>query len=283
MKQQLWRVILATVSVLALNGVSAHVQAQSETDKPAAKTDKPAAGTANPEVEERALPILKKACDFLAQAQHFSVTFDTGHDAVQDSGVKIEYGGTQKYTIRRPDHARIDTEKRNGNQRGFRFDGKEIAVFDTDQKVYATVEHPGTIDEAFKYFVDQLDMPLPISQLFASTAPGLLDSTPILRYVDTSTIAGVRCDHLVGRRKNTDFQVWIAQGDQPLFQRLIITYKNAEGAPQFWAQFRDWNFAPEVPDALFAFTPPEGSQKILFAPLLTEAQAETTKSKGGVQ
>lgn len=107
----------------------------------------------------------------------------------------------------------------------------------------------------------------------------------MLRYVDEQTIAGVRCDHLVGRRKNTDFQVWIAQGDQPVFQRLIITYKHAEGVPQFWAQFRDWNFAPEVPDSLFAFTPPEGSEKIPFVPLLTvtEAQAKTTKSRGGVQ
>ena len=76
----------------------------------------------------------------------------------------------------------------------------------------------------------------------------------------------MRCDHLAGRRKNTDFQIWIAQGDKPLFQRLIITYKLAEGQPQFRAQFQRLELAPEVPDSLFAFTPPEGSEKIPFLP-----------------
>jgi hypothetical protein len=282
MEQKLWRIVLAVVSALALTGVWAGAQAQSGTDKPAAKTDKPAADTATPDIEERALSILKKANDFLVQAQHFSVTVVDGYDTVQVSGVKIEYGATRKYTIRRPDRVRLDTEQRNGNQRGFRFDGKEIAVFDSDQKVYATAEHPGTIDEAFNYFVDQLQMPLPLSQLFSSTLPGMLDSTPFLRYVDTQTIAGVRCDHLVGRRKGVDFQVWVAQGDQPVFQRLIISYKYAEGEPQFWAQFSDWNFSPDVPDSLFAFTPPEGSEKIPFAPR-TQAKAETSEKKGGSQ
>ena len=60
-------------------------------------------------------------------------------------------------------------------------------------------------------------------------------------------------------------QLWIAQGDQPLPRRLVLTYKKAEGQPQFWAQFSDWNLSPEVPDSLFVFTPPEGAAKIAFA------------------
>ena len=133
---------------------------------PKAGAGKSASAAANPDVEAKAFAILKKANDFLAQAQHFSVTADTDYDTVQDSGVKVEFGATRKYTIKRPDHVRIDTDQRNGDHRGFRFDGKEIGVFDTDQKVYATAERPGTIDEAFAYFVDQLQMPIPLSELF---------------------------------------------------------------------------------------------------------------------
>lgn len=279
MNRTMWRPVLTVALTCVFLG--APVGAQQTKSKAKAEQAK-SEDKAKAEVEERAFAILKKANDFLAQAQHFSVNVENGYDAVQASGLKVEYGATRKYTIRRPDHVRIDTDQRNGNQRGFRFDGKEIAIFDTDQKVYATVEHPGTIDEAFNYFVDQLQMPIPLSQLFSSTLPGMLDSTPVLRYVDTATIAGVRCDHLVGRRKNVDFQAWIAQGEQPLFQRLIISYKRAEGAPQYWAQFSNWNFAPEVPDSLFAFTPPEGLEKIPFA-ARTQAKAETTEPKGGTQ
>src|SRR5262249_16130248 len=233
MKQKLWRIILAVVSALALTGVWADAQQPSGADKSAAGTDKPAAGTANPDLEERAVSILGKATTFLAQEQHFSVTVEMGYDAVQPSGLKVEFGATRKYTIRRPDHVRIDTEMRDGDQRGFRFDGKEIAVFDMNQKVYATEEHPGTLDEAFGYFIDHLQIPLPLAELFSSPLPGLVDTTLVLRYVDESTIAGVRCDHLVGRRKKIDFQVWIGQADKPVFQRLILTYKHEKGEPQF--------------------------------------------------
>jgi hypothetical protein len=79
--------------------------------------------------------------------------------------------------------------------------------------------------------------------------------------------------------------VWVAQGDKPLLQRLIITYKREEGEPQRWAQFRDWNLSPDVPDSVFAFTPPEGAEKIPFAPrkvAATEA-AEITEPKGGTK
>jgi hypothetical protein len=55
----------------------------------------------------------------------------------------------------------------------------------------------------------------------------------VLRYVDEQTIAGVRCDHLVGRRKNVDFQVWISQSEPPVFERLIITYARRATATVF--------------------------------------------------
>ena len=199
--------------------------------------------------------------NFLSQAPKLSVTIESGYDAVQPSGLKVEFGETRKYTIRRPDRVRFDTDSRDGNQRGFVFDGKEIGIFDTNQKVYATVAESGTIDHAFAYFIDHLQMPLPLAELFASNLPKFTRNVEALYHVEETTLAGVKCDHLVGSTKNIDFQMWIAQGDKPLPQRLIITYKREEGEPQRWAQFREWNLAPEVPDSLFAFTPPEGAEK----------------------
>jgi hypothetical protein len=44
-----------------------------------------------------------------------------------------------------------------------------------------------------------------------------------------------------------------------------MTYTDAAGQPQFRAQFTGWNLAPDIPDALFVFTPPAGAAKIAFA------------------
>ena len=48
---------------------------------------------------------------------------------------------------------------------------------------------------------------------------------------------------------------------------------------QFWAQFGEWNLAPEVPDTLFVFTPPAGGAKIVFA-LQQRMQPGAAQEKG---
>jgi hypothetical protein len=221
--------------------------------------------TAASERDERAMAILKRMADFLSQTQRFSVTVDIGFDLVQDSGQKIEFGETRTIVIRRPDRARIDITKGDGATSGFIFDGQQIAVFNTREHVYATAAKPGTLDDAIVYFMNDLDMRFPLSDMLSSK---LVETLPAkvraAYYVEQASIAGVPCDHLAIRGDWADLQLWIAQGDQPLPRRLVMTYKHAEGQPQFWAQFSDWNLSPDVPDSLFVFTPPEGAAKIAF-------------------
>ena len=222
---------------------------------------------AHPAMDEQAMAVLKRMTAFLTQAQRFSVTVDTGFDVVQESGQKIEFGETRQMVLRRPDRLRIEATKRNGAQSGMVFDGKDIAVFNTKENVYATVASPGTVDQAIAYFLTDLDMRLPLADWldsqFAKTLP---ERVRAAAYIEPSQIAGVPCDHLALRGDEADLQVWVAQGAQPLPRRLVITYKREDGRPQFWAQFGEWNLAPEVPDALFVFTPPAGAVKIAFAP-----------------
>src|SRR5262245_42881465 len=114
--------------------------------------------TAKPEIEEQAMAVLKWMAEFLTQAQRFNVMVDTGFDVVQDSGQKIEFGETRQIVLRRPDRVRIEATKRNGFKSGMFFDGKDLAVFNTKENVYATVARPGTVDEAIAYFLNDLDM-----------------------------------------------------------------------------------------------------------------------------
>ena len=123
---------------------------------------------AKPELEEKAMAVLKRMAEFLSQAQRFSVTLDIGFDAVQDSGQKIEFGETRQIVLRRPDHLRVDATKRDGAKSTLLFDGKDITVFHPQENVYATVAKPGSVDEAIAYFVQDLDMRLPLAELLTS-------------------------------------------------------------------------------------------------------------------
>ena len=44
-------------------------------------------------------------------------------------------------------------------------------------------------------------------------------------------------------------QLWIARGKEPLPRRVVITYKNAPGQPQFRADLYDWKIGGAAADA----------------------------------
>ena len=229
--------------------------------------------------EQRAMAILKNMSQYLAQAERFSVTIRDGYDAVQQSGQKVEFGELRKVTVSRPDHLRIEVERSDGEKGLVIFNGKDLTVYTADKNVYATVSRQGTLDQAIKYAVDDLKIRVPLAIMLLSTLPSELDSLVVSAdYVETTTITDVPCDHLAVRTsKGVDFQVWVAQGSEPLPRRIVITYKDETGQPQFWADLSNWNLAPEVSDALFTFVPPDGADRIQF---LAEVRGDAAK-KGG--
>ena len=221
--------------------------------------------SARSDADERAAKRVEAMASFLAKAPRLSVTADNTYDVVQDSGQKIEFGEQRVMTLRRPDRARIEANRRDGTRRGLVFDGKQIAVFDVDQKVYATAAKTGTTDAAFDYYKNDLDMRLPLSDLLASDLPQKVsDMLGSARLVGEETVNGVATDHVALRGDTADLQLWIARTGDPLPQRLVITYRLAEGQPQHEASFSGWNLAPDVPDSAFTFTPAEGAQEIPF-------------------
>jgi len=240
-----------------------------------------AAPTDQNKSEEQAMAVAKRMADFLSQAQRFSVMLDIGFDAVQDSGQKIEFGETRKILLSRPDRLRIDTTKRSGAEDEVIFDGKDIIVYNPKENVYAMEAKPGNVDEAIAYFVNDLGMRLPLAEMLDSNLAKMLpERVREAAYVEHSSIAGVPCDHIALRGDKADMQLWVAEGDKPLPQRIVITYKREDGRPQFWANFTAWNLAPKVRDSLFAFTPPKGAVKIAFSPRQMMQTGET-EMKGG--
>jgi len=245
-----WRFAPALMLVFVLGNTLAHAQ-----DTKAATS----------EIDEKTMAIIMRMAEFLAKAQQFSVTEDIGYDVLQDWDQKIEFGSTRKVVVRRPNRMAMDITDRDGTRRGFRFDGKLIAFFGLDEKVYATAEKPGDLDAAFSYFTNDLQMSLPMADLLTNNFPkSLKDKINEAYFVEDATIGGTPCDHVAIRNDVVDAQLWIAKGDKPVLQRVVLTYKQEDGQPQFWANFRDWNFSPETPDSLFTFTPADGATRIAF-------------------
>ena len=236
------------------------------------------------ESQAQANEILMRMAEFLKGTQRFSVTVRGDYDAVQTSGQKIEFGEMRKVTVSRPDRLRVEGERSDGGKMLTVFTGKEIMLIDSASNVYASQPQPGDLDDAIIHFVRDLGMKLPLAMLLVSQLPTeLKNRVRSVDYVEKTKVNGVASHHLAARGDAVDFQVWVADGERPLPQRIVITYKTAKGEPQFRADLTEWNVAPAVTDATFAATPPAGAQKIAFAaqlPRISQANRKPSADKG---
>ncbi len=277
-----WRQALRTVATVALllaTGLAYSQQAAPGTKSPST--------IAMSESQVQANTILMRMADFLSGAQAFSVSVQGGYDAIQSDGQKIEFGESRKVTLSRPDRLRMEGQRSDGAKTLTVFNGKEIVLIDETNNIYATAPQPGGLDDTIVHFVRDLGMRLPLAVLLVSQLPAeLKDRVRSVDYVEKTTIYGAPSHHLAARTESVDFQVWVADGDKPLPQRVVITYKKAKGEPQFRAQFSDWNLAPAIADSTFQAQPPTGAQKVAFAsqlPRVAPTARKSTANKGAKQ
>jgi hypothetical protein len=194
-----------------------------------------------------AMHILKRMGDFLAAAQAMSATARVGNDVVQDSGQKIEFGHVIKCTIKRPDRFRLDGQESNGGKGFVLFDGKEIVGVKGGQKVYAAASKSGTLDDVIPYLLETLKLRIPPALLLVSdVSSDIVERVQSADVVETDVLMGEPCDHIAARTETVVLQLRIAQGNEPLPRRVVLTYKNERGQPQFWGHFTEWNMKPEL-------------------------------------
>lgn len=224
---------------------------------------------AAPGQDPEAKAILMKMADYIAKAPAFGMTFRSGYDAIQADGQRIEFGGKRKVLLKRPDRLRVEIERSDGDEGLVVFDGKGITVYKADDNVFAKVEKAGTVDQILVYLVKDLQFTLPMARMLLTDFPEQIEKKITgISYIEENTLFDVPTDHLAVRSADVDMQLWIAQGDQPLPRRIILTYKNAPGEPQFRADFLEWTISPKMRDDSFIFSPPADAEQIpLLAPV----------------
>ena len=227
----------------------------------------PTQAVAAPSAAESADPqsILTRMARFLATIPTYRVTIRDSYDVLQDSGQKIEFGDVRQIILRRPNQLRVDLTESDGDRREIFFDGKAVTAFSPAANVYAQSRIVGDIDAAIRHVQEKLRLRLPLAALLTTRFPRELAArTESLDYVERTSIDGVDAHHLAGRSQEIDYQAWIAAGDTPLLLKLILTYRTAEGQPQFRAEFTNWNFTPDTPASVFDFVPPKAAKRIDF-------------------
>lgn len=236
------------------------------------------------ESQQTARTLLLKMSEYLSGADRFSVEIVASHEVVQESGQKIEFGDIVTVSVDRPKLMVVEFEASDGAAQRITFDGINVTIAHEQAALYAQTQQPGSIDETIVHFVRDLGMRLPLAPIFMQRLPDELKRrVESVDYVEFTSAFAKPAHHIAARTATVDFQVWIADGDQPVPLKLVLTYPNAAGQPSFRAEFAEWNFAPKFPADTFTFEPAKDAEKIPFASDLPALAGEPTKTEGDAQ
>jgi len=219
------------------------------------------AGGGNDVSSQNAKGLLKAMSDYLAAQQSISMSFDSVFEVVSDQKQKFQIATSGTVDMTRPD--KIHTTRKTGfSDTEMMFDGKTVSILGKGENAYVQAEVPGTVDNLIDQLRDRFNRQLPGADLLGSDVfAQLMTDVTDVKDLGSGVIGGQECDHLAFRAKDTDWQIWIAQGPKPYPCRYVITSKGVDQAPQFSMTIRDWK-AGAAGQGSYVFTPPAGAKKL---------------------
>jgi hypothetical protein len=211
---------------------------------------------------QNAKALLKSMSDYLAAQKNISMDYDSTFEVVSKDRQKLQLATSGTVELSRPD--KIHTTRQSGfSDTEMVFDGKTVSLLGKGQNAYVQADAPGTIDNLIDQLREKFHRQLPGADLLQSNVyENLMADVTDIKDLGSGVINGQECDHLAFRTKETDWQIWIAQGEHPYPCRYVITSKQVDQAPEFTLEIRNWKAGGSPAASDFTFTPPAGAKKL---------------------
>jgi hypothetical protein len=221
-----------------------------------------AAATSHGACADDSAALLKAMTDYTAAQKSISATFDSDIEVITAELEKVQFTSSGQLKLSRPDKLRV---RRTGGYADVElvYDGKIVSLYGNNAKAYVQADAPGTIDQLVDAIQERTGGAMPGTDLLLSNAYDVLTSDVIEgHHVGQGVVDGVECEHLAFRGHDTDWQIWIQTGAQPIPRKYVITSKTLAGAPQYTLRIKEWKTDPIKDADAFAFKAPEGATKV---------------------
>jgi hypothetical protein len=214
-------------------------------------------------LDPRAVEKLQRMSDVLAKTRSLSLKAESLYDQVESSGVKIKRAVSHEIVLRRPDSLYFRSVRDDGKVREGRYDGKALTVVPEGGGAYARVDVPGTVDTMLDLIQADYQVNVPVADLLYDNLYGRVKDR-LLSGVDLGerTIGGEVLDHLSFETTGVDWQLWLERGDRPLPRRLVVTFVNVPGEPEYLTVVKEWKLDPTIEGEMFRFDPPADWRRI---------------------
>ena len=213
---------------------------------------------------QEAIEIVRGMARYISGEPDIALAYDSALEVVTPQLEKLQFNSSGKAAISRPDKFRIS---RVGGYADVEmiYDGAQVTIFDRTAKLYASQPMTGPIDSVVDRLRGELRLDFPAADLLiADSFNALMDDVLEAKHIGQAVVGGVDCEHVAFRNHDTDWQLWVEAGAQPIPCKVVITSKTVAAAPQYSIRFTDWQTGEGFPASTFAFTPPEGARKVDF-------------------
>jgi hypothetical protein len=218
-----------------------------------------------PAIDPVADELLQELGQYIDGAEQLTFQAEVEVDEVTPQGQKIQYASSFDVAVQRPDRL-FANQQGDMQNRSLWFDGDRLTLLNQDLNNYLSVDTPNTLAEAVPFLEDR-GVVFPLADFITgSFYQGVIANVQTGRYLGLHQVHGELCHHLAFTQDNIDWQIWIEDGYEIAPCKLVITYKNLPGSPQYTAYFSDWDFSPRLPDRLFRFVAPAHATEVEFLP-----------------
>jgi hypothetical protein len=212
--------------------------------------------------EADAKKLLRGMSDYMASQNSISFNYDAGLEVVTKDDQKLALLSSGSVVLNRPDKVRF-TRAGGFADIELMSDGKTLTLFGKNANVFIQADAPATVDQLVNDLQEKFKRPMPAADLLLTNSYDELTSDVIdIKDLGSGVVGGVECDYLAFRKKEVDFQIWIAQGNKPYPCRFSITSHMVPGSPQYSIQLRDWKTGSDAEKADFSFKNTSNAAKV---------------------
>lgn len=210
--------------------------------------------------ETEARAIVTAMSDYLGSQPALSFDYESTVEVITTDAQKLSITSSGSLAMERPDKLHVTRTGGFAQVAGI-FDGKAFTVQNVTTKNFAVLDAPGSVEQLVEKLRADFGFVLPAADLLdADVASEIFGAAKDIKDLGSGVIGGVECDHIAFRAEDLDWQLWVAQGENPYPCRYQVTSTKTAGYPDFTLTVSNWGKGATKAD--FAFTPAEGAVKV---------------------
>jgi hypothetical protein len=226
---------------------------------------------------------LKAMAEYIGSQKTIELTFDSDIEVITPELEKIQFTNSGTMLLYRPDRMRAYRVGGYADVALF-FDGTTVSILDKHNNGYAQFDAPGSVDGLIEVLRVGHGISLPGADLLLSNSYDILMAEVMeAKHVGRGVIDGLKCEHLAFRNHDTDWQLWVEVGKNPIPRKLVITSKTMNSGPQYTLRVKSWKTNVDLAGDAFVFIPPDGAEKLDHNALIGLDELPEGVSEGGIQ